>query len=167
MTRRGSTRGFTLIEVMIVVAIIGILASIGMPLFQNATYRARAAERTVITHALVKAVEDQFSTSGTVNMTGVQNPPGAPGTGRRALDWSLADWSTLARRMMIEGSVYYSYWVVTDETATPPTLDIIAQGDLDGDGNPSTKTLHYERRLGAYVLASETPPAGQEDAATF
>lgn len=167
MTRWSASRGFTLIEMMMVVAIIGILASIGMPLFRNATYRARAAERTVITHALVKAVEDQFATAGTVNMTGVQNPPGAPGTGRRALDWSLPDWSTLARRMTIEGSVYYSYWVVTDETAVPPTLDVIAQGDLDGDGIPSTKTLHYERRLGAYILVSETPPAGQEDMGTF
>lgn len=54
-------QGFTLIELMIVVAIIGILAAIALPAYQDYTGRAQAAEALTITGGLRTDIQEAIS----------------------------------------------------------------------------------------------------------
>ncbi len=53
-----NTRGFTLIELMIVVLIIGLLAAIAIPNFMSMTNRARVADVKSNMHTIQVAIED-------------------------------------------------------------------------------------------------------------
>jgi len=66
-------KGFTLIELMIVVAIIGILAAIAIPAYQNYTIRAQVTEGLNLADGWKTAVAEYYAQSGlfptTANLT--------------------------------------------------------------------------------------------------
>ncbi len=64
-------KGFTLIELMIVVAIIGILAAIAIPAYQDYTIRAQVTEGLNLASDVKAAVAESYAQSGT--FTGINN----------------------------------------------------------------------------------------------
>lgn len=79
-----SQKGFTLIELMIVVAIIGILAAIAIPAYQNYIARAQFSEANVLLDGTKSAVQEKVDqgTSYKASVPGTSNPLGVGLTGK-------------------------------------------------------------------------------------
>ena len=67
---RRTQQGFTLIELMIVVAIIGILAAVALPAYQDYTVRAKMSEAVLAISTPKTIVSESFQTDSLAGVTG-------------------------------------------------------------------------------------------------
>jgi type IV pilus assembly protein PilA len=85
-------KGFTLIELMIVVAIIGILAAVALPAYQDYTARAKVSEVVLMTAPAKLAVSETASSlGGLASVTSANSGYTFPGATRYVSAVSVAD----------------------------------------------------------------------------
>ena len=83
--RKQMQKGFTLIELMIVVAIIGILAAVAIPAYQDYTVRAKVTEGLSLANAAKLAVTENAS-NGAPYASGWTAPAATPNVASIAID---------------------------------------------------------------------------------
>jgi type IV pilus assembly protein PilA len=167
MTRRSGRRlvGFTLVELMVVVAILGVLAAIAIVSYARYAQRAHSTEAYNLLGMIrmrQESYRSEFSQYCDVSSGSHDGNSGAATSywpastpGRRPVDWYAsvpAEWTQLGVRPT--GAVYYRYDSVAGNPGVVPSFGgglgytsapnqdawwaAHAYGDLDGDGVLST-----------------------------
>ena len=132
-------QGFTLIELMIVVAIIGILAAVALPAYQDYTIRARISEAVLATSQCRTAISEIYQTA-------------AAGTTIGANNWGCGENST---------STQYVAKIETDDdgkvTVTTQALGVAGGDTLTAAAAGKTLTLKPVKSDGSDLAVGDIP----------
>jgi prepilin-type N-terminal cleavage/methylation domain-containing protein len=165
--RNKSQRGFTLIELMIVVAIIGILAAVAIPKFLDYMKKGKRSEAELNLNAINKAADSEYAENAsypvaTANATPAQACCAQAGKKCAVVqaDWVSANpavptaWDMLGFEMTQPFYFQYTY-----TSAAPGTTFVAtAIGNLDCDATSVTYTLNGDATSGS-PTSSLTKPA--------
>jgi type IV pilus assembly protein PilA len=164
--RRNKQGGFTLIELMIVVAIIGILAAVAIPAFMDYMKKGKSSEAELQLAKIKTNAKAAFNTDSaypavTAALTPTQdcctqNAGGKKKCAVAAADWATAPWQ--AMDFQLDEPFYFQY----SYTGTATAYTANAVGDLDCDTNAITYSL-VGSTLNGNPSAALTKPAPNTD----
>lgn len=145
-------KGFTLIELMIVVAIIGILAAVALPAYQDYTARARVSE-------VILAASSCRTTITEASQTGMRTAPGINGFGcgedaTGPISQYVATLTTTANGVITVTARNIS------QLGTNVALELQPFTDPDAAAADAAKTADFTQGSEKAVVAWKCAPAG-------
>jgi prepilin-type N-terminal cleavage/methylation domain-containing protein len=133
MRKHPVPRGFTLLELAVVLAIMGLLAALAVPGYSTLVRRSRNVEARALTETIAHAELRHQRDTGKL-LACAKTPAEVPPS-QGALFGSAPCWRTLG--IDVRGTVYFQYEVELVEDS----FRVVARGDLDGDGEVNVITL--------------------------
>jgi type IV pilus assembly protein PilA len=137
---RQDGRGFTLVELMIVVAIIGILAAVAIPNFVEMQYRAKRAELPVNVSA-IQTAEIGYDAVNDGYVPAVAHPPVIPG--KAPVSWGGGNSGFTELGWVPDGDVRGQYEILTvagRKGSDGGSFTVFGRSDIDADGVEATYT---------------------------